>query len=369
MSFKVQVEGGKSVRLPTAGKYCEQDIVVTATGGGDVELPELENPATAADIVAGKEAIDGDGNVIVGTVHAEEGEYYGNDCDVYENVLSDDDDGDKHVVGLEHYPQEDVLIRAGSSMILSSPTEAFGDAAPEDVAAGKTFTSAAGCRRVGTRAETGGEDGAGAIVDRSVTEFINNNATSIGDYALRTCTKLKTVDAPNAKRVGQYAFAGCSALESANLPLVASVGQYAFNQCTALKSITLPSVTTISTNAFRDTQYVRTIDFPKLTAIPVTAFYGCRGLKALILRSPTLVTLANTSAFTTCYCILGTKNAGFNPNGEKIGFFYVPASLIEEYRNAANWSSDSLVTQFRVLEDYTVDGTITGELDPAKIAS
>ena len=35
MSFNITVEGGSSVRLPTAGKYCDRDIVVTATGGGD----------------------------------------------------------------------------------------------------------------------------------------------------------------------------------------------------------------------------------------------------------------------------------------------------------------------------------------------
>ena len=35
MSFNIEVESGKSVRLPTAGKYCDRDIVVTATGGGD----------------------------------------------------------------------------------------------------------------------------------------------------------------------------------------------------------------------------------------------------------------------------------------------------------------------------------------------
>lgn len=34
MSFNIEVEGGKSVRLPTKGKYCDRDIVVTATGGG-----------------------------------------------------------------------------------------------------------------------------------------------------------------------------------------------------------------------------------------------------------------------------------------------------------------------------------------------
>lgn len=34
MSFNIEVQGGSSVRLPTAGKYCDRDIVVTANGGG-----------------------------------------------------------------------------------------------------------------------------------------------------------------------------------------------------------------------------------------------------------------------------------------------------------------------------------------------
>lgn len=34
MSFNIEVQGGKSVRLPTKGKYCDRDIVVTAMGGG-----------------------------------------------------------------------------------------------------------------------------------------------------------------------------------------------------------------------------------------------------------------------------------------------------------------------------------------------
>ena len=39
MTHNVTVEGGTSVRLPTAGKYCDRDIVVTATGGGSVNKP------------------------------------------------------------------------------------------------------------------------------------------------------------------------------------------------------------------------------------------------------------------------------------------------------------------------------------------
>lgn len=37
MSYNITVEGGTTVRLPTAGKYCDRDITVTATGGGGGE--------------------------------------------------------------------------------------------------------------------------------------------------------------------------------------------------------------------------------------------------------------------------------------------------------------------------------------------
>ena len=34
MSYNIEVQGGTSVRLPTAGKWCDRDIVITATGSG-----------------------------------------------------------------------------------------------------------------------------------------------------------------------------------------------------------------------------------------------------------------------------------------------------------------------------------------------
>lgn len=39
MSFSIEVESGKTVKLSTAGKYCDRDILITATGGtgGDTE--------------------------------------------------------------------------------------------------------------------------------------------------------------------------------------------------------------------------------------------------------------------------------------------------------------------------------------------
>lgn len=66
MSIDITIPGGQSRRLLTGGKYCPDDIVVTATGSG-AELPELENPGTAGDLMEGKQLIDGDGVPVTGT--------------------------------------------------------------------------------------------------------------------------------------------------------------------------------------------------------------------------------------------------------------------------------------------------------------
>ena len=53
------------------------------------------------------------------------------------------------------------------------------------------------------------------------------------------------------------------------------------------------------------------------------------------------------------------------PIASGAGYIYVPAALVDSYKVATNWST--YAAQFRALEDYTVDGTTMGELDPNKI--
>lgn len=228
--------------------------------------------------------------------------------------------------------------------------------APETLAEGVTAHDKSGEPIVGTMKASesgGGDDVASAIADRTVTEFISNKATIIGHSAFRACSKLKTLDMPNATSVGDYALYQCTALTSLNLPSVTSIGQQILYGCNKLMSIVLPSLTTSAQNSLREVQYAETIDFGEsFTGIPNQMFYGCRGLKALILRSPTMVTLANTNAFTTCYRMLGTKNSGFNPNGERLGFVYIPRALIGEYQADSVWSGVFEQNQFRAIEDY-----------------
>jgi hypothetical protein len=71
------------------------------------------------------------------------------------------------------------------------------------------------------------------------------------------------------------------------------------------------------------------------------------------MRRTSVPSLSSTNAFAGTPIESGT------------GYIYVPAALIDSYKTETNWSA--FAAQYRALEDYTVDGTVTGEMDESKI--
>lgn len=113
------------------------------------------------------------------------------------------------------------------------------------------------------------------------------------------------------------------------------------------------NITRLRYGAFRECRELRVVDMPNLTYLNQAVFANCVGLKALILRGNTMCTNINPDILSGSAIASDT------------GYIYVPRALIEDYKVATNWSIHA--DQFRALEDYTVDGTITGELDESKI--
>lgn len=170
---------------------------------------------------------------------------------------------------------------------------------------------------------------------------------------------------PSLKTSGEYGFYSCPLTTNISMPLLEAVPNNMFKTCSNLKEIVLPNAVSIGNSGFYDNYRLTTADFPKVTAIAQAAFCRAYSLKALILRSPTVCTLAHTNVFQFCYHFTGTTNATYNPEGLWDGYIYVPSSLTAEYAAATNWAA--YADRFRALEYYTTDGTTTGALDPSKI--
>lgn len=120
------------------------------------------------------------------------------------------------------------------------------------------------------------------------------------------------------------------------------------------------SITEITSNvddirsySFYDCTKLSYMDLPAVEAIGAYALNGCSELSRLILR-------VNSAC-----CVLGGHAIEHTPIASGTGYIYVPSALIEDYKVATNWTT--YAGQFRALEDYTVDGTTTGELDETKI--
>lgn len=234
----------------------------------------------------------------------------------------------------------------------------------------------------------GGDDVLHALLTRTLTEFSDDTITEIGEYAFYNWTSLKSLELPNAtvlknsalrgtglSRISfpkvstaqNWCFAECRKLVDVNLPeLSTTSGRGLFQYCDSLEKVKLPKlIATSSHEMFLSCFSLKSVYLPSVKNIYEWTFEKCYSLIAIVLSGETVCNLMHTNNFSNAYHYLGTVNATYNPDGLKDGYIYVPRALVAEYQAATNWST--FASQFRALEDYTVDGTTTGELDPTKI--
>lgn len=191
-----------------------------------------------------------------------------------------------------------------------------------------------------------------ALLNGSITE-LNSDVTSVTGYACYRRTSLVKVNMPNATKVLLYGFEGCTALEEVYLPEALTFGNKAFYNCKALKTVYLPKTTSCAIECFAYCTSLERIDLPKATSFSRDCFNSCTNLHTLILRVTKEVSAAASNVLEATAIAAGN------------GYVYVPASQIDTYKADSRWGV--YAAQFRALEDFTVDGTVTGELDENKI--
>lgn len=190
-----------------------------------------------------------------------------------------------------------------------------------------------------------------ALLARTVTEYVNSSAELVGMRAFMNCAELVRVSLPACKEVGMRVFESCTSLADVDIPAATFINDYAFKDCTALRNIVLPVLDRTGIYVFTNCTALEEADLHKAFRISYSMFSGCTALSRLILRRTSGATVLD-----------GSTNGFVNtPIGKGTGHIYVPAALVETYKGANNWKN--FAAQFRVLEDYTVDGTTTGALD------
>ena len=197
--------------------------------------------------------------------------------------------------------------------------------------------------------------GLGTFSNSGLTSVSFPNVTDVKSYAFYNNSKLTTINIPNMTSCGEYSFYGNNMADLEFLKLT-TVGNYSFTNMVGCETITLPLVTTIGNSSFRGKtgSKLKKVDLGSVTSMQNMAFYWNENFDTLIIRTPdTVCTLGGSSVF------------GGSKIHSKTGYIYVPKALVDQYASATNWST--YATIFRALEDYTVDGTITGELDETKI--
>ena len=160
---------------------------------------------------------------------------------------------------------------------------------------------------VNVEASGGGDDLARAMVNATITTYVDDEITAVRDSAFLNCSELLTVNMPNVTHLPNNVFKDCTKLAQVNVPNLKTMWASVFMR-TALEEIDLNQVQQITNNVF----------------------YGTKTLKRIVLRkTDSIVTMGNKNSFdSTPFASGGTG-----------GTVYCPAALISAYQIATNWST------------------------------
>ncbi len=308
-----------------------QEVLQTLqTKAAGTKLPELANEGTASDLLSGKELIDGDGNIIAGTMP---------------------DNGDI-ILKMDGIDKKSVSIPLGYT---SGGLVSLDSTIDDEVDTQADLISQIASVLEGKAVSGGGANGSlDDLVNGTITSYSNSAITAIRDYAFYNCASLTAADlpavttigsnafngcvsmtafnAPQATKIGNNAFASCKGLAAADFQYLSSIGGYTFYNCFALSNVNMPQLKSMGGFAFGYCKSLQTVNFGQTMTIVQNAFTNCFKLSNLTLTASSLCALGNSNAFTS------TPYTGYSNSFSGTPYIYVPAALVDTYKSATNWA-------------------------------
>lgn len=200
---------------------------------------------------------------------------------------------------------------------------------------------------------SGGEDLLADMLNRTITEYSSNKVINLPDRAFCDCTSLTSVNLPACTSIGDDAFQYCDSLTTVNLPACTSTYYGMFKDCTLLTYANLLACTNIASEAFSGCTSLTSVNFPACTNIEPSAFYGCTSLTSVNLQACEVIdadAFSGCTSLTEIYLLapsvctlIGCEAFTDTPIASGTGAIYVPASMVDEYKEYGYWSEFSNV--------------------------
>lgn len=184
------------------------------------------------------------------------------------------------------------------------------------------------------------------VLQKTITEYNDNNLTEIGKSMLSDCLYLTDINTPNLQFVQDYACQGDTALTNLYAPNLIYVGNSSFYNCN-IQNLDAPKLREIHASAFYMNHNLNVTSLPSARYIGTRAFYECSGITNLTLdniaqigsyafQESNLTNLYLNNRNVVCSLVSDTC---FNntPLGNGDGYVYVPSVIYDRYLGDSTW--------------------------------
>lgn len=197
---------------------------------------------------------------------------------------------------------------------------------------------------------SGGDDSVlVAFMNGDTTELVSDKITHLNPNLSDGVT---VVDLPECTTTATAVFSGNGSLREIVLPkLLYTTVQWVL-RCSNLTKIDIPACTSIDNYGFYGCSKLERLDLPSVTRFSGQRWFNdCKLLTKLILRAPSVATLASSDT--------GFSSTPIAPSGSTsgvaygTGYIYVPDDLVDSYKVATNWAA--YADRFRPLSELEDD--------------